>query len=436
MIVCIKGADIINRQPGVSNPMQPQQHIIKKSQNTQLNTYKWSGLNCEGSKITGKLRGHSITAIKTRLRRQGIQPITVKKYQQFNFNWSRLYPLTTIDIAIFTRQIATMLQAGICLVTCLTLIRENTSNKQLQQLIQALNTKIQAGIALSETLSRHPKYFNRLYCDLVLSAEQSGKLDTVFLRLAEHQEKVAALKSKIKKALYYPCAVLIISSIVTGILLIWIVPQFVEIFSSFNATLPNFTLLVINIAHHLHTYWWQISLMLFICLYSIKQAYRHNTQFQHWLDSLLIKTPIISPIITKLAIARFTRTLYTTFSANVPLIDALYSAAGATSNRVFYQAILSIRHQVSAGDPINTAMQDTGRFPPMVIQMIAIGEHSGQLDTMLDQIATQYETDLDETIDGLTTLIEPIIMVILGVVIGGLIVAMYLPIFELGKIIK
>ncbi len=305
----------------------------------------------------------------------------------------------------------------------------------LKTLLNNIGEEVKAGHPLSSALRKHPKYFDDLYCDLVSSGEQSGALDRIFDRVALYKEKAEALKSKIKKALFYPIAVIVVAIIVTSILLVFVVPQFKDIFDSFGAELPAFTLMVIGISEFMQKFWWVILIALVAAGYAFSQARTYNKDFSDKVDKVILKIPVVGMILNKAAVARYARTLSTTFAAGVPLVDALDSAAGASGNAVYRDAILEIKAEVSSGNPMNWAMRNSNIFPDMVIQMVAIGEESGSLDDMLAKVATIYEQEVDDAVDGLSSLLEPMIMVVLGILVGGLIVAMYLPIFQLGKVV-
>ena len=399
----------------------------------ELEAYVYKGVNRRGNKIDGEIKGTSIAEVKALLRQQGITPSGVKKKPKSLFSGER--KIGALDIAIFTRQMATMLGAGVPLVQAIDLIANGADNKSLRTLMQKISVKVQAGLPLSEVLREHPKYFDELYCDLIKSGEASGALDAIFDRLATYKEKAEALKSKIKKAMFYPVAVLVVAAIVTSILLIFVVPQFAEIFGSFGAELPAFTLFVLGISELMQQYWWVVLGALIATGYVIKKTYGNNLKFRTWMDGLIIRAPVIGNILNKAAVARYARTLSTTFAAGVPLIEALESAAGASGNEVYKNAILFIREEVSSGNQMYLAMKQTDQFPEMVVQMVSIGEETGALDSMLAKVANIYEQEVDDAVDGLTALLEPMIMAVLGVVIGGLIIAMYLPIFQMGSIV-
>lgn len=400
----------------------------------ELDIYEWRGLNRRGKKTEGQLRANSIHEAKALLRQQGITPSSVKRKAHALFGGDAR--ITAADIAVLTRQIATMLSAGVPLVQSIDLIANGADKKSLRTLMQKVSLKVQSGIPLSEVLREHPKHFDELYCDLVKSGEQSGALDSIFDRVATYKEKAEALKSKIKKAMFYPIAVTVVALVVTSILLIFVVPSFAEIFAGFGAELPAFTQLVIYISEWMQQYWWLVLAAIIAAIYSFKKAYRNNLKFKMAADAMALKLPVMGVIINKAAVARYARTLSTTFAAGVPLIEALESAAGAAGNEIYKNAILDVRADVAAGGQMFSSMKTTRQFPEMVVQMVSIGEESGSLDDMLARVANIYEQEVDDAVDGLTALLEPIIMAVLGVLIGGLIVAMYLPIFQLGSVIK
>jgi type IV pilus assembly protein PilC len=328
-----------------------------------------------------------------------------------------------------------MLGAGVPLVQTIEMIGSGQNNGRIRKLLAGIGVKLSSGIPLSDCLREHPLYFDDLYCDLVASGEQSGALESIYARIATYKEKAEALKSKIKKAMTYPIAVLVIAFIVTCILLIFVVPVFQEIFAGFGAELPAFTLLVIGISEFMQAYWYFGLAGLYVAFYLFQRAHRNSQVVRDKVDKFILKLPVIGDLLEKAAVARYARTLSTTFAAGVPLIDALESAAGASGNAVFRDAILEVRAEVSSGMQMNLAMRNCKIFPDMVIQMVAIGEESGAVDDMLSKVANVYEQQVDDAVDSLTALLEPLIMAVLGVVIGGLVIAMYLPIFEIGNVI-
>ncbi|PCC13755.1 type II secretion system F family protein [Pseudoalteromonas sp. JB197] len=406
-----------------------------KQPNKNLDTFQWIGVSTRGKRLEGEMTGSSIALVKAQLRKQGITPSKVKRKAKPLFGLASTQKITPKDIALVTRQIATMLTAGVPLIQSIEMIGSGSSNKSVSKLMDNIAGEVKAGQPLSQALRRHPRYFDDLYCDLVASGEQSGALDKIFDRVAIYKEKSEALKSKIKKAMFYPIAVLVIALIVTSILLIFVVPQFQDIFAGFGAELPAFTLFVIGISEFMQEYWWIILIIMFAFGWAFKEAHLKSLKLRDATDRAILKLPVIGMILNKAAVARYARTLSTTFAAGVPLVDALDSAAGASGNAVYRYAILDIKAEVSSGNQMNWAMRNSKIFPDMVIQMVAIGEESGSLDSMLAKVATIYEQEVDDAVDGLSSLLEPMIMAVLGVLVGGLIIAMYLPIFQLGSVI-
>ncbi|WP_426358416.1 type II secretion system F family protein [Pseudocolwellia sp. HL-MZ19] len=400
-----------------------------------LDVFIWQGVNRKGKKISGELPAPSLMALKAQLRKQGITPGKVKKKAKPLFGMNGEKAITQGDIAAITRQIATMLTAGVPLVQTIEMIGSGHSNPKMQKLLGDVGNKLQSGIPLSDCLREHPIQFDDLYCDLVNSGEQSGALETIYDRIATYKEKAEILKAKIKKAMTYPIAVLVIALIVTSILLIFVVPVFQEIFESFGAELPAFTLFVVSISEFMQTYWYMGLAGIFLAGYLFRRAHRNSEKLRDSVDKKVLKLPVVGDLLKKAAVARFARTLSTTFAAGVPLPDALQSAAGASGNAVFRDAILEIRSEVTSGMQMNLAMRNSSIFPDLVIQMVAIGEESGAVDDMLSKVANVYEREVDDAVDNLTALLEPMIMAVLGVVIGGLIIAMYLPIFQIGMIV-
>jgi len=400
-----------------------------------LDVFTWQGVNRKGKKISGELSAKNIIELKAQLRKQGVTPSKVKKKAKPLFGMSGDKPITPGDIAIISRQIATMLGAGVPLVQTIEMIGKGNNNGNIQKLLADIGNKLASGIPLSDCLREHPRQFDDLYCDLVASGEQSGSLETIYDRIATYKEKAEALKAKIKKAMTYPIAVLVIAGIVTSILLIFVVPVFQEIFAGFGAELPAFTLFVVGISDFMVAYWHLGLGGIFAAIFLFKRAHRNSQKLRDQVDRQILKMPVIGDLLEKAAVARYARTLSTTFAAGVPLIDALESAAGASGNAVFRDAILEVRAEVVSGMQMNLAMRNCQIFPDMVIQMVAIGEESGAVDDMLSKVANVYEAEVDNAVDSLTALLEPMIMAVLGVVIGGLIIAMYLPIFQIGMVV-
>ncbi|MEM9102948.1 MAG: type II secretion system F family protein [Pseudomonadota bacterium] len=397
-------------------------------------TFLWEGGDRKGQKIKGEMQAPNAALVKAQLRRQGITPLKVKKKPVDLFQ-PRKQPITPADIAVITRQLATMMKAGVPLVQSFDIIGRGHEKASVQELILSVKADVESGTNFAEAIRKHPKYFDDLFCDLVAAGEQSGALEAMLDRIATYKEKTEALKAKIKKALFYPIAVIIVAFIVTAILLIFVVPMFEDMFKSFGADLPAFTKMVINLSEWMQNNWWILVGIIILAGFVHGKAVVQSQAYRDALDRFTLKLPIISGILNKAAIARYARTLSTTFAAGVPLVEALDSAAGASGNVVYKNAILKIKDDVSTGMQMNLTMQSTGIFPNMVVQMVAIGEESGALDGMLSKVADIYEREVDDAVDGLSSLLEPLIMVVLGVLVGGLIVAMYLPIFKLGSAI-
>ncbi|WP_339891700.1 type II secretion system F family protein [uncultured Alteromonas sp.] len=396
--------------------------------------YEWQGKDGRGNSRKGEISAANLKEAKMQLRKQGVSVRKVKKQQKSLFSRGG-QKITAADISVFSRQIATMLAAGVTLIQSLDMISQGHAKASMRKLLGDITNEVRSGNPLSSSLRKHPEYFDDLYCDLVYTGEQSGALETIYDRIATYKEKAEALKSKIKKAMFYPVAVVVVALIVTTILLVFVVPQFEEIFSSFGAELPAFTLFVLAISNFVQSYGIFIGIGIGIAGYMFMRTHKKSQSFRDRVDRAVLKIPVIGEILKKASIARFTRTLATTFAAGVPLIGALESAAGASGNAVFRDAIMFMRKEVAGGMPMHTSMRATNVFPDMVTQMVAIGEESGSVDSMLSKIATIYEAEVDDMVDGLTSLLEPMIMAVLGVVIGGLIVAMYLPIFEMGNVV-
>jgi len=407
----------------------------KAAKAPKQHNFKWEGADKKGQKIKGEMTAETSAVIKAQLRKQGISPIKVNKVAQPLFGSGKGKPVEAADVALFSRQIATMMKAGVPLVQSFDIIGRGNEKASVQDLLLSVKADIEAGQTMADSLRKHPKQFDDLFCDLVDAGEQSGSLEGMLDRIALYKEKTEALKSKIKKALNYPIAVVLIAVIVTAILLVKVVPQFREIFQGFGAELPGFTLFVIGISDFMVAYWW---IFLFGAIgfgITYKYMLQKSKSMRDRQDKVLLKAPIVGELLHKASIARFTRTLSTTFAAGVPLVEALNSAAGASGNALYRDAIYKIRDDVTTGMQMNMAMQSTGIFPNMVVQMVAIGEESGSIDAMLSKVADIYEQQVDDAVDGLSALIEPLIMAVLGVLVGGLIIAMYLPIFQLGQVV-
>jgi type IV pilus assembly protein PilC len=397
--------------------------------------YVWQGINRKGQKISGEMQGENPNQVKAELRKQGVNVSKIHRKSQSLFS-KYSGTIKPMDIAIISRQITTMLSAGVPLVQTLRLLASSHEKTSMRDLLSGICAEVESGIPLSQALKKHPRYFDDLYCDLVAAGEQSGALEQIYDRIATYREKAEALKSKIKKAMMYPAAVLGVAVIVTTILLLFVVPQFEEIFKSFGAELPAFTQMVIGLSRFLQHYWYFIFGGIVLAIFLFVRAHRSSQKVRDKTDKALLKLPIIGMILHKACMARFASTLSTTFAAGIPLVDAMVSAAGASGNALYRDAVMAVRNEVMAGMQMHIAMRTVEVFPDMVTQMVMIGEESGSIDDMLTKIAGIYSQQVDDAVDGLATLIEPLIMVVLGVLVGGLVVAMYLPIFKLGSVIK
>ena len=395
--------------------------------------FLWEGTDRKGNKIKGKSMASDEKAVRADLRRQGVVPSKIKK--QGKGLLSSAAAIKTADIAIFSRQLATMLSAGIPLVQAFEIVGNGHENASMQKLILAIKADVEGGSALAEALSKHPLYFDDLFVNLVEAGEQAGALETLLDKIATYKEKTEAIKKKIKKALTYPAAVLVVAFVVTIILLIFVIPAFEDLFKGFGADLPAFTRFIIDISQFVRDQGWMLAMAVGAAVATFIYFKKRSRPMRHFLDRLALKAPIIGPIIQKAAIARYARTLSTMFSAGVPLVEALESVSGATGNIVYEVGVLQMKDEVATGQRLQQAMENTNLFPNMVIQMIAVGEESGSLDDMSAKVADFYEEDVDNAVDNLSSLLEPMIMSILGVLVGGLVVAMYLPIFKMGSVI-
>jgi len=399
----------------------------------KTSVFIFEGTDRKGGKIKGELSGTNAALVKAQLRKQGVNPTKVrKKGMSLLSKGKKIKPM---DIALFTRQMATMMGSGVPLLQSFDIISEGFDNPNMRKLVEEIKQEVAAGNSLANSLRKKPQYFDDLYCNLVDAGEQSGALETLLDRVATYKEKTESLKAKIKKAMTYPIAVIVVAIIVSAILLIKVVPQFQSIFSSFGADLPAFTKMVIGISEMLQAWWFMVLIGLFGLAFAFREFHKRSESFRDSVDRALLKIPVIGMILYKSSVARYARTLSTTFAAGVPLVEALDSVAGATGNVVFRNAVYKIKQDVSSGTQLNFSMRTTGVFPSMAVQMTAIGEESGSLDAMLDKVAGFFEEEVDNAVDNLTTLMEPMIMVVLGVLVGGLIIAMYLPIFQLGNVV-
>jgi len=395
--------------------------------------FLWEGTDRNGKKVKGKSLANDEATVRADLRRQGVVPTRIRKQRQSMFSGSN--KITTGDIAIFSRQLATMLAAGIPLVQAFEIVGTGHENAAMQKLILGIKADVEGGSSLAEALAKQPLYFDDLFVNLVDAGEQAGALETLLEKVATYKEKTEAIKKKIKKALTYPAAVLVVAFVVTTILLIFVIPSFEDLFKGFGADLPTFTRMIIDLSAFVRTQGFYLAVLIGGTIATFLYFKKRSRPFRHFLDRLMLKMPIIGPIMQKASIARYARTLSTMFAAGVPLVEAMESVAGATGNIVFEEAVLTMRDEVATGQRLQQAMENTELFPNMVIQMIAVGEESGSLDEMSAKVADFYEEDVDNAVDNLSSLLEPMIMAILGVLVGGLVVAMYLPIFKLGAVV-
>ncbi len=407
------------------------------AKSTQKAAFQWEGVNRRGQKVKGALSGENAAIVKAQLRKQGVVPTKVKKEAQplFGIGGKKRKKIMPADIAFFTRQMATMIKSGVPLVQSFDIVMDGIDNANMKELIQEIRDTVSAGNDFAAALKQHPDYFDELTCNLIESGEQAGALETMLDKVANYKEKTEALKKKIKKALTYPIATIVIAIIVTSILLIKVVPTFEEMFNSFGAALPAPTQFVVNLSHIAQAYYLQVLVILAVVIVGFSTGMKRSPTFRDRVQKLSLRIPLFGELIKKASVARYARVLSTTFSAGVPLVDALDSVAGAVGNAVYRDAVISIKNEVATGQQMHFAMKSTEVFPNMVVQMTSIGEESGALDAMLDKAAAYYEEEVDNTVDSMTALIEPFMMSFLGVVIGGLIVAMYLPIFQMGNVI-
>ncbi|BAL25857.1 type II secretion system F family protein [Azoarcus sp. KH32C] len=392
--------------------------------------YAWEGRDKTGKQVRGEMRASGESVVQATLRRQGVQVSKVKKQSM-----ARGHKITDKDIALFTRQLATMMKSGVPLLQAFDIGIKGSSNPSLARLLNDVRTDVETGSSLSQAFSKHPLYFDKLFCNLVAAGEQAGILDGLLDRIATYKEKILAIKSKIKSAMFYPIAVIVVAAIVVTVIMLFVVPEFKKVFHSFGADLPAPTLVVIAISDAFVSNWYIVFGALVGIFMGISASYKRSSAMQIAVDRIVLQAPVVGDIIRKATVARWTRTLSTMFAAGVPLVEALESVGGASGNYVYLTATRQIQTEVSTGTSLTVAMQNADVFPGMVVQMVSIGEESGQLDSMLGKVSDFYEQEVDDAVAGLSTLLEPLIMVFLGVVIGGLVVAMYLPIFKLGEVV-
>jgi len=407
---------------------------VQKPKVETNSVFKWEGTDRRGTRVKGEVRAASIALVRADLRRQGVTPIKIKKKPVALFG-SGKKPIKSGDIAVFSRQLATMMAAGVPMVQAFDIVGRGHDNPSMQDLILTIKADIESGTSLTAALRKHPLYFDDLFCNLVSAGEQAGVLEILLEKIATYKEKTESIKGKIKKALFYPAAVIAVAIVVTTVILLFVIPAFKELFTNFGADLPAFTLFVISVSDFVREWWWGVLLTLAAIWYFTKNLWKRSRKFREIVDRTLLRTPIIGTILHNASIARFSRTLSTTFAAGVPLVDALESVAGATGSVVYANAVLQMREDVATGQALQLSMRQRNLFPHMVTQMTAIGEESGALEDMLAKVADYYEELVDNAVDALSSLLEPLIMVVIGTLVGGLVIAMYLPIFKLAAVV-
>ncbi len=394
--------------------------------------YLWEGNDKKGKHIKGETRASSTATVRAELRRQGINPLKVKKKPTSLFS-NRKKKISTGDIAVFARQLATMMTAGVPMVQAFDIVARGNENPSMQDLLLSIKADVEGGTALAEALKKHPLYFDDLFCNLVQAGEAAGVLETLLDKIATYKEKTESIKAKIKKAMFYPSAVLIVAVLVVSLIMIFVIPQFESLYGSFGSDLPAFTQMVVSMSRWMRDWWYLILGIILGAGWLVMNTWRRSRDFRLFVDRLLLKIPILGVIVNKASVARFARTTSTMFAAGVPLVEALESVAGATGNIVYSNAVLRMREDVATGQSLQLTMKQQNIFPHMVIQMVAIGEESGSLDDMLGKVADFFEEEVDNMVDALSSLLEPMIMVVLGTLVGGLVVAMYLPIFHMAE---
>ena len=396
----------------------------------KLHVFLWEGADKRGKKLKGETRAANLNMVRADLRRQGINPLKVRKKPTALFS-NRKKKITAGDIAVFSRQLATMMEAGVPMVQAFDIVGRGHENPAMQDLILSVKSDVEGGTALADALAKQPLYFDDLFCNLVAAGESAGVLEVMLDKVATYKEKTESIKGKIKKALFYPAAVILVAIIVTAVIMIFVIPQFQELFSSFGGELPTFTKVVIAMSAWMQQYWFLLLIAIGASVYAIGWTWKRSRKFRHIVDKITLQLPVIGIIMHKAAVARYARTLSTMFAAGVPLVEALESVAGATGNVVYSEAVMQVREDVATGQSLQLSMKQQDLFPHMVIQMAAIGEESGSLDSMLAKVADFFEEEVDNAVDALSSLMEPFIMVIIGGLVGGLVVAMYLPIFKM-----
>ncbi|BBO52853.1 type II secretion system protein F [Stenotrophomonas maltophilia] len=401
---------------------------------TELQPFVWEGTDKRGVKMKGEQAAKNANLLRAELRRQGINPGTVKPKPKPLFGAAGS-KISAKDIAFFSRQMATMMKSGVPIVGALDIIASGHKNPRMKKMVDSVRTDIEGGSSLYEAVSKHPVQFDELYRNLVRAGEGAGVLETVLDTVATYKENIESLKGKIRKALFYPVMVMAVALLVSSILLVWVVPQFEDVFKGFGAELPAFTQMIVNLSRFMVSWWWLILIVLVGGIVGLIASYKRSPKMQHSMDRLVLRVPVIGQIMHNSAIARFARTTAVTFKAGVPLVEALGIVAGATGNTVYEDAVLRMRDDVSVGYPVNVSMKQTNLFPHMVIQMTGIGEEAGALDAMLFKVAEYYEQEVNNAVDALSSLLEPMIMVFIGTIVGGMVIGMYLPIFKLASVV-
>jgi len=397
--------------------------------------FVWEGKDKQGKAVKGELAGMSDAMVKAKLRRQGVNPLKVNKKRKPLLGGGGKTRITPKDITIFSRQLATMMSAGVPLVQAFEIVGRGHENVGMQELILGVKADVEAGNSLTDALKKRPLQFNELYTNLVEAGEHAGILEAILHKLATYMEKSEALKSKIKAALFYPGAVIVVAGIVVTILMIFVIPQFQSLFEGFGADLPALTQFLVDTSNFFVQWWWAMFAAIGLTIFGLLELHKRSRTFAQGMERMMLKIPVLGVILEKAAIARFARTLETMFAAGTPLVEAMTSVAGACGNIVFYNACMKIRDDISTGTQLQASMRDTGLFPNMVVQMVAIGEESGSIDTMLGKVADWYEQEVDDAVEAMTSLLEPAIMAFLGVIIGGIVIGMYLPIFKMGQVV-
>jgi type IV pilus assembly protein PilC len=403
--------------------------VAPKTQKPKEYSYGWEGKDKAGKIVKGEMRAPGEASVSAHLRRQGVNVVKIKRLRTTG------KAITPKDITLFTRQLAVMMKSGVPLLQAFDIVAKGHSNPSVSRLLQEIKTEVETGSSLHQAFKKHPLYFDDLYCNLIGAGEAAGILDALLERLATYMEKTLALKSKIKSALFYPISIIVVAFLITAVIMIFVIPAFKELFEGFGANLPAPTLFLMAISDFFVEYWYLIFGGIGGGFYGFFYVWKRSKKMQHFMDRLLLKVPVFGELIRKATIARWTRTLSTMFAAGVPLVESLDSVAGAAGNQVYYEATKTIQREVSTGNSLTNSMQGTEVFPSMVLQMVAIGEEAGSLDQMLSKVADFFEAEVDDAVAAISSLMEPVIMVVLGTLIGGMVVAMYLPIFKMGEVI-